>query len=472
MASAEMWVGGSSPSLRKRERTSFLIFTWLATLATLSFVTLGVIHHRAELHSSVLGILMWVASLALLNMFELSSSSGLRLFPDVPVLVAIAVVFPPAIAGLIAFLGSADRREFVRPNAPNRLLCNRTMTAIEVIIPSVVISYMPEAASDAASLVIRATITLVLFTCTNYVLMAMATRIADGIPATVTMRNLTLGRHRDFAVTWAVWGLMGMLLVAAERVIGPWAAIAFTLPTLLGRQLLLYSSTGVARDRELANKQDAIRELSRRISEERRDERVRVASQLHDEALQQVFQVSLLCDVVRQDSRHGRLLDLDRDVPLLGRAAELAARNLRGVIGRLRNSALGLRGVSDTLRGLISDLELDSDTRLENQIEDVGPLPAPLQLIVYQVAKEAITNAIRHARATKVTAHLTRDSDAVRLIVEDNGMGFDPRSAQHDHFGLLIMRERTESVNGIFLIDSRLGGGTIVAARFPTDLSD
>jgi signal transduction histidine kinase len=66
-----------------------------------------------------------------------------------------------------------------------------------------------------------------------------------------------------------------------------------------------------------------------------------------------------------------------------------------------------------------------------------------------------------------VHVRLSQDTDAIRLSVEDKGVGFDPRLAQQDHFGLLIMRERTESCGGVFLVDSRLGEGTIVAARFP-----
>jgi signal transduction histidine kinase len=261
--------------------------------------------------------------------------------------------------------------------------------------------------------------------------------------------------------------MMGMLLVAAENSLGTLAIVVFMGPALIGRQVLDRSRSTLVAEAAVRMKQRAVTELSSRIFEERRDERERIASNLHDEVVQPLYQVSLMCDVVKQDTASGRLLELDKDVPLLNLTVGLASKNLRNVIGRLRNSPVGIRGLASTLRGLVKDLEVQSNVSVQQSIESVHIQDPALQLTIYQVAKEALTNAVRHARARRIHVRLIQDSDAVRLTVEDDGLGFDPQIAEQDHFGLLIMKERTESAGGVFLVDSLLGEGTIVAARFP-----
>ena len=469
MASAEMWVGGSSPSLRKQSRVAFMIFTWLLTLLVGGLILWRVPQEQAWTRGSVLDLVFWIGALATLNLFDLRSWGGRALSPDVPIIVAIALLFPPATAGLIGFLGATDRREFLPGANVTRFVFNRTQCAILTSLPALAVRTIPVSLGHKSALLAGATVVLAVFTFTNYLLVAVGARLADGVPMRTTVKNLRLGSPLDFAITWSMWGLLGMLLVAAEETLGAVAAIAFTLPALCGQLILARSDSALLGQRHLASKTRALAELSRTISDERKDERERVAAHLHDEVLQPLYQVALMCDVVKQDSQTGRLLELDRDVPLLRLTADIASKNLRGVIGRLRNSPLGLRGLGATLRGLVSDLALQTSAHLKSEIHDTPGLHPELQLIVYQVAKEALSNALRHARASEVAVRLIRDADAVRLSVEDNGVGFDPRSAQHDHFGLLIMRERTESVSGTFLIDSILGKGTIVAARFPLD---
>src|SRR5262249_48204460 len=155
-----------------------------------------------------------------------------------------------------------------------------------------------------------------------------------------------------------------------------------------------------------------------------------------------LYQVSLMCDVVKQDSATGRLLDLDKDVPLLNFTIGAASKNLRGVIGRLRNSPIGVRGLASTLRRFASDLEKQTRIHIAQSIEDIHIEETGLQLTIYQVAREALANSVRHSRAREIRVMLSQDVDAIRLSVEDDGVGFDPGASQQDHFGLLIMRER------------------------------
>jgi signal transduction histidine kinase len=378
-------------------------------------------------------------------------------------------MFQPAVAGIVVFVGALDRREFTGHVTITRSLFNRVQGAVLALVTSYVAHALPAPEESAWRLCVTTLICLLVLTAANYVLVSVGVRVADGTPLLVIMQNLVLGRPLDFVGTWLAWGLMGMLLVAAEQGIGWLAIIAFAGPALIGRQVLARSKGALLAESKAEGRQRAIEELSERIFDERKDERERIASHLHDEVLQPLYQVSLMCDVVKQDSATGRLLDLDKDVPLLNLTIGAASKNLRSAIGRLRNSPIGVRGLASTLRRLGRDLESQTRVHITQSVDDVRIQDPSLQLTVYQVAKEAITNAVRHSRATQVKVLLSQEADAVRLSVEDDGVGFDPRSSQDDHFGLLIMRERTESVGGLLMIDSRYGEGTIIAARFPID---
>src|SRR2546422_9523398 len=112
MATSEASVQGSERFTRRQERHSFLLFTLLLALPVATYVALGSYKNRASLQTSWEELAVWTLAFALLNVFDLPAWRGRTLAPDVPVLLAICLTFPPAIAGLIALVGSVDRREF------------------------------------------------------------------------------------------------------------------------------------------------------------------------------------------------------------------------------------------------------------------------------------------------------------------------------------------------------------------------
>jgi signal transduction histidine kinase len=109
--------------------------------------------------------------------------------------------------------------------------------------------------------------------------------------------------------------------------------------------------------------------------------------------------------------------------------------------------------------------------QIQLEVEEVGGSPI-VQLLAYQILREALRNAVRHAHASLIRVSLSRDGPDMRLIVEDNGRGFDPKSVDTErHFGLLLIRERIELAGGVLYIQSSVGGGTTIAARLPAETS-
>jgi two-component system, NarL family, sensor kinase len=91
-----------------------------------------------------------------------------------------------------------------------------------------------------------------------------------------------------------------------------------------------------------------------------------------------------------------------------------------------------------------------------------------VQLLCFQVAREAITNAAKHAQASRIRVSLERDGSGALLTVADDGRGFDASDGQPEgHFGLVLMRERVTAAGGSLRMDTGPDQGTRIAARFP-----
>src|SRR5206468_5226144 len=104
-------------------------------------------------------------------------------------------------------------------------------------------------------------------------------------------------------------------------------------------------------------------------------------------------------------------------------------------------------------------------------LDDVGG-SSLAQLLVYQVAREAMTNAARHSRATSVDVSIRKEVGQIRLEVVDDGVGFDRANIDvESHFGLQLISERVKAAQGSVWIDTQVGEGTRVSASIPTEIA-
>ena len=94
-------------------------------------------------------------------------------------------------------------------------------------------------------------------------------------------------------------------------------------------------------------------------------------------------------------------------------------------------------------------------------------LPAEEANQLYRIGQEAITNAIRHARANAITVTLSQNDRRVRLVIEDDGCGFEPAQDRSSGMGLNIMRYRARVVSANLEVDSEPGHGTRIMCSLP-----
>jgi PAS domain S-box-containing protein len=213
--------------------------------------------------------------------------------------------------------------------------------------------------------------------------------------------------------------------------------------------------------------QERLRSLSRRLVEIQETERRYVARELHDEASQAL--ASLMVGL--------RLLEQDAERPEAVVAGVSTLKQLvDSVIEDLHRLAMDLRPASLDHLGLVAALRQYVETtrdqhRLQVQYEVVGldaRLPPDVETAVYRVVQEAVTNVIHHARATRLDVLLERRGSQLIVLVEDDGIGFDPAAAaQSGRLGLFGMHERTEMLGGKLVVESVPNGGTTVLMEVP-----
>ena len=112
----------------------------------------------------------------------------------------------------------------------------------------------------------------------------------------------------------------------------------------------------------------------------------------------------------------------------------------------------------------------DSGVLFHTNVADVQ-LPAPIALLLYQIAREGVMNALKHAHATDMWITVTEDAESIEFELRDNGRGFDTTApGPEGHYGMAMMRERAQVGGGSSSVTSVIGEGTTINVRFPTSL--
>ncbi len=200
------------------------------------------------------------------------------------------------------------------------------------------------------------------------------------------------------------------------------------------------------------------------------EERRKIARELHDAVSQQLFAVSttLAAVPVLMESDPG---EAKRYLSLIGKMVEDAQQELRALIMHLRPVSLEGRCLREGIGRLLDGIsEKGGDLRILRDLQDVEGVPPGIENNIFRVIQEAISNILRHAKATSFTVKLYQKGKVMVLIIEDNGIGIGAEDVKKTSYGIETMRERVEEVGGRFDLISYPGKGTRIEIRIPVGL--
>ena len=305
---------------------------------------------------------------------------------------------------------------------------------------------------------------------TNAAVLAVATALLALSPATVSF-PVTSAEAAVLAV-----GILAMLVVnlmLLRRTLNPLRRLTRVMheidPLRPGDR-----APAADGDPEVLALAEAFDEMLDRLETERREsalrtlaaqeaERRRIARELHDEIGQS------LTGVVLQLERTARLSrdELRGEVEQVREMARESLDDLRRIARELRPEVLDDLGLASALTALSSGLAKRAGFAVERRVSRSLPALSPeMELVLYRVAQESLTNVARHAEASRVELVLEPAGDGVVLRVRDDGKGFRPDGSKPVN-GIRGMRERAVLVGARLRIDSRPGRGTEVELRVP-----
>lgn len=204
-------------------------------------------------------------------------------------------------------------------------------------------------------------------------------------------------------------------------------------------------------------------ESTHRALSAQESERLRVAQELHDEVGQTL--TAILLGLARASRTAPP--ELASQLTQLLETTRASIEDVRRIAQRLRPEPLEDLGLAGGLLALSRRLREHSDLRIDCRIPaDLAPQSPERELVVYRVAQEAMTNAIRHAEAASIGIALQASSDRLTLRVRDDGRGMHEH---HEGGGMRGMRERASLVGGTLRITSAPRGGTEVHLEIPLD---
>jgi signal transduction histidine kinase len=196
------------------------------------------------------------------------------------------------------------------------------------------------------------------------------------------------------------------------------------------------------------------------------NERARLARELHDSVTQALFAMTLVTrsielllprDRAAALARFDDLRELQRD----------ALAEMRSLIFELRPADIAADGLEVALRTHVAGLSGRVSLPISLDVELPERLPVQVEETLYRIAQEALHNVVRHASAAHARVCVEAREVDVRLVVEDDGRGFDPAAVPEGHLGIVGMRSRAEGLGGRLGVDTGVGRGTRVEAVVP-----
>jgi len=207
--------------------------------------------------------------------------------------------------------------------------------------------------------------------------------------------------------------------------------------------------------------------LNEKLMSAQEQERIRIAGELHDGVMQQMLAATMLLGSAKR--RIGADSEAHVTIDKAQQKLVQAGTDIRQLSHDLHPPALQELGLADALRSHCEDFSTSSGIPITCDADSrVNELSRGAALALFRIVQEALGNAAKHSKATRITVGLVRSASEVSLTVSDNGVGFDRGLlTSSGGLGLITMRERAGQLNGTFEFNTAPGRGTTIKVVVP-----
>lgn len=224
---------------------------------------------------------------------------------------------------------------------------------------------------------------------------------------------------------------------------------------------------------ERKNSEEIRVKLLRKIVSTQEDERKRISRDLHDHLGQKLTGLALNLHLLKQRCEDAELCELIEQAQALAKEVDS---ELDFLAWELRPATIDELGLETTLKNFTKAFSNHFNIPVGFHSKKLGKnrLLPEIEINLYRIAQESLNNITKHARATNVSVMLEKPDHHIVLIVEDNGIGFDPnkKTNRSKGLGLVGMIERAALIGGTVEIESAKGKGTTIYARVPARFTD
>jgi signal transduction histidine kinase len=237
---------------------------------------------------------------------------------------------------------------------------------------------------------------------------------------------------------------------------------------------------GVLADIDILKRAETERShLLRRLASAQEEEQRRISRELHDQIGQTVTGLSLGLKALEQGLAKGDAAAATAQLRWLEQLATQIGRDIHRTASDLRPTAIDDLGIFRAIEAYVAEWQERYDVRVD--IQTFGrdhPLPPDVAAVLYRLVQEGLTNVLKHARASKVSIVLEKKPEGLALVLEDDGIGFDPDSVGRNAsgagkvsgLGLSGMKERVALLDGTIAVESAPGKGSTIFVQIPLEM--
>ena len=198
-----------------------------------------------------------------------------------------------------------------------------------------------------------------------------------------------------------------------------------------------------------------------------REERQRLARELHDSVSQQLFAASMMLSALVEDSKKKNGdITLQKQMDMIEDIISASQSEMRALLLHLRPISLEGKSLKKGIEQLLRELQTKIKIQMVWDIEDIQ-LPTSIEDNLFRIIQELFSNTLRHAKANKLEVYMKKQDEIVSLRLIDDGVGFDTTQSNVGSYGLTNIKERVNQMGGTCKIISFKNKGTSVDIRIP-----